>query len=242
MVPDSARLAFLSDCAKSGQLELYVTGSQPAAPRASSPALPGIWRIRAGRPTEIDRVLFTENAPRMAGPLEPETPDQGVVEQKVFEQRIAIVDPATGVARQVSPADLYIYEYDWSPDGKTFAATAAHGVGDNNWWIADLYTISRRRKRCEADLPSRRAAADRESALVARRQVDRLHRRPDERRGRHRRRNLRRVRRRRVGWSVRNLTPGIPRSVESIAWPRAGPHRVRRDPRRRRRHLAARSR
>src|SRR5437660_7806305 len=78
----------------------------------------------------------------MAGPLEPETPDEGVVEQKVYEQRIAVVDPATGAARQVSPADLYIYEYDWSPDGKTFAATAAHGVGDNNWWIAQLYTVS----------------------------------------------------------------------------------------------------
>ena len=44
--------------------------------------------------------------------------------------------------RQVSPADLYVYEYDWSPDGKRFAATAAHGVGDNNWWLADLYTVS----------------------------------------------------------------------------------------------------
>jgi dipeptidyl aminopeptidase/acylaminoacyl peptidase len=36
---------------------------------------------------------------------------------------------------------MYVYEYDWSPDGKSWAATAAHGSGDNNWWIAHLYTI-----------------------------------------------------------------------------------------------------
>jgi dipeptidyl aminopeptidase/acylaminoacyl peptidase len=43
--------------------------------------------------------------------------------------------------KQISPADLYVYEYDWSPDGRSFAATAAHGAGDDNWWIAQLYTI-----------------------------------------------------------------------------------------------------
>jgi hypothetical protein len=41
----------------------------------------------------------------------------------------------------VSPADLNIYEYDWSPDGRTFALSAAPGPGDNNWWIAQLYTM-----------------------------------------------------------------------------------------------------
>jgi Tol biopolymer transport system component len=40
--------------------------------------------------------------------------------------------------RLISPPDLYIYEYDWSPDGKSFAATAAHAAGDNNWWVAEL--------------------------------------------------------------------------------------------------------
>jgi dipeptidyl aminopeptidase/acylaminoacyl peptidase len=36
---------------------------------------------------------------------------------------------------------MYVYEYSWSPDGKRFVATAAHGNGDNNWYIAELYTI-----------------------------------------------------------------------------------------------------
>ncbi|HVD96169.1 MAG TPA: S9 family peptidase, partial [Candidatus Limnocylindria bacterium] len=40
-----------------------------------------------------------------------------------------------------SPENLHIYDYDWSPDDKAFVATAAPGPGDNNWWIAQIYTI-----------------------------------------------------------------------------------------------------
>ena len=36
---------------------------------------------------------------------------------------------------------MNIYEYDWSPDGKSFVVSAAPGPGDNNWWIAKLYTM-----------------------------------------------------------------------------------------------------
>ena len=32
-----------------------------------------------------------------------------------------------------SPAD-----YDVSPDGQRFVVSAAHGSGDDNWWIAEL--------------------------------------------------------------------------------------------------------
>ena len=49
---------------------------------------------------------------------------------------------ASGRVRRISPADLYVYEYDWAPDGASFVATAAHGSGDNNYWIAQLYTIA----------------------------------------------------------------------------------------------------
>ena len=91
--------------------------------------------------------LFTEDLPRAAGPLDPVMPPSGVIESKIYEQRIAVVDAATGAVRQISPPDLYVYEYDWSPDGRTFAATAAHGAGDDNWWIAQLYTDSGRWRR-----------------------------------------------------------------------------------------------
>jgi len=86
-------------------------------------------------------VLFTENATREAGPLVAETPETGVIKDAFFEQRLAIVDLATGKLRQVTPADTYIYDYDWAPDSKTIALTAAKGNGDNNWYIAELFSL-----------------------------------------------------------------------------------------------------
>ena len=71
----------------------------------------------------------------------PMTPETGVIDQKIYEQRLTTVDLATGAIRQLSPADIYVYEYDWAPDGKSFAAIAAHGEGDANWYLAGLYTM-----------------------------------------------------------------------------------------------------
>jgi len=86
--------------------------------------------------------LFIENAPRKPGPLEAMTPEVGVIESKVYEQRLAIVDLNTGALQQISPADMYVYEFDWSPDGKQFALTAAPGEGDANWYSAQLYRLA----------------------------------------------------------------------------------------------------
>jgi dipeptidyl aminopeptidase/acylaminoacyl peptidase len=84
-------------------------------------------------------VLFIEGMPRKAGPLEPMTPLSGVVGDKIYEQRIATIDLATNQLTQVTPPDMYIYEYDWTPDGRSWIASAAHGDGDANWYVARLY-------------------------------------------------------------------------------------------------------
>ncbi len=57
------------------------------------------------------------------------------------EQRLALIDAAGGKVRQISPSDMYVYEYAWSPDGKSFVTIAAHGNGDNNWYVAQIYTV-----------------------------------------------------------------------------------------------------
>lgn len=141
---DGKRLAFLSDAEKEGQLELHVARASVGdhGPARRLTHLTGFLTQPSWSPDGKEvAFLFTENAPRAAGPLEPMTRDAGVVEQHVYEQRLTTVDLATGDVRQLSPANLYVYEYDWSPDGKTFVATAAHGAGDNNWYVAELYTI-----------------------------------------------------------------------------------------------------
>jgi dipeptidyl aminopeptidase/acylaminoacyl peptidase len=86
-------------------------------------------------------ILFIEDMPRIAGPLQPMTPLAGVVGEKIYEQRIAVVDLPSKTVKAISPDDVYVYEYDWIPDSKGWVASAAHGAGDNNWWIARLYAI-----------------------------------------------------------------------------------------------------
>ncbi|MGA9786575.1 MAG: prolyl oligopeptidase family serine peptidase [Candidatus Sulfotelmatobacter sp.] len=86
--------------------------------------------------------LFIEGMPRAAGPLQPMTPLAGVIDQKIYEQRIVTIDLSTDRLTQVTPADVYVYEYDWTPDGQAWAASAAHGSGDANWWIARLYLVN----------------------------------------------------------------------------------------------------
>jgi dipeptidyl aminopeptidase/acylaminoacyl peptidase len=139
--PDSKRLVFLSDAQYPGQLQLYIASAAGGAARRLT-QLKGFLQDPSWSPHgKTLAVLFTENATRAAGPLVAETPAEGVVSEEVHEQRLALVDEKTGKVRQISPSDLYVYEYDWSPDGKRFVAIGAHGSGDDNWYIAQLYTI-----------------------------------------------------------------------------------------------------
>jgi dipeptidyl aminopeptidase/acylaminoacyl peptidase len=136
--PDNRGFAFLSDAAKPGQLQLYLQ----SAPGQAAKRLTNVKGFLASPKFSPDgktiAVLFTENATRAAGPLVAETPETGEIKDAFFEQRLALIDIATGKLRQVSPADTYIYEYDWAPDDLHLVVTSALGNGDNNWWIADL--------------------------------------------------------------------------------------------------------
>jgi dipeptidyl aminopeptidase/acylaminoacyl peptidase len=140
--PDSTKLAFLSDAVKPGQLQLYV---KDLSDHGSISRLTNVKGFLASPTFSPDgksiALLFTENATRAAGPLVAETPETGEIKDAFFEQRLAVVDLVTGKLRQISPADTYVYEYDWAPDSRRFAVTAALGNGDNNWYIAELYTL-----------------------------------------------------------------------------------------------------
>jgi len=39
-----------------------------------------------------------------------------------------------------TPANLHVYEFDWRPDSMGLAYVAADPPGENNWWVAKLYT------------------------------------------------------------------------------------------------------
>ena len=139
--PDSKQIAFLSDAAKPGQLQLYVVSATGGLAKKLT-NVKGLLATPVWSPdAKTIAVLFTENATRAAGPLVAETPETGEIKDAFFEQRLALVDVASGDFRQISPADMYVYEYDWSPDCSRFALIAAPGNGDNNWYIAQLFTL-----------------------------------------------------------------------------------------------------
>ena len=140
--PDGKQLAFFSDAGGSGQSQLYVTDVAGGSPRKLTDLTGFLDSPQWAPDGKQIALLFTENAPRAGGPLMPMTPEVGVISSKIYEQRLTTVDVASGAVRQVSPPDMYVYEYDWAPDGQSFALTAAHGEGDNNWYIAQLYTLA----------------------------------------------------------------------------------------------------
>ena len=77
-------------------------------------------------------ILYAERTSGGGGPLEAEPVETGVIGGEIHNQRLTLIDARSGAARQVSPPELHVYEYNWSPDGKTFALTAAPGPDNNN--------------------------------------------------------------------------------------------------------------
>jgi dipeptidyl aminopeptidase/acylaminoacyl peptidase len=151
--PDGKRLAFLSDrsarataarragSASAEQLELWVA-DLPSGRAVQVTRLEGQISAPAWSP-DGGAIAFLYIAGRTAeaGPTRPVPRDAGVVGEKPEEQRLAVVQLASGRVREVSPPDLYVYEFDWSPDGASLTAVAARGSGDDNWWIAELYVL-----------------------------------------------------------------------------------------------------
>src|SRR3984885_12018297 len=139
---DNKRIAFLSDAGSPGQLQLFVLDAGGGSAPKQLTHLKGFLAAPGWSPDgKTIALLFTENATRAAGPLVAETPDEGVVSEEFLEQRLTLVDSATASVRQISPADMYVYEFDWAPDSKRLVITAAHGNGDDNWYIAGLFKI-----------------------------------------------------------------------------------------------------
>jgi dipeptidyl aminopeptidase/acylaminoacyl peptidase len=138
---DSKRIAFLSDAGSPGQLQLFIVEASGGTPKQLT-HLKGFLSAPSWSPDgKTIALLFTENATRASGPLVAETPDEGVVSEDLHEERLTLVDAATSRVRQISPTDLYVYEFDWAPDGKRLVVTAAHGSGDDNWYIASLMRV-----------------------------------------------------------------------------------------------------
>lgn len=135
---DSRQLAMLAST-NGGSPALYVV-----------PAAGGTARRVATVPGSVHELQFSPDGTRIAflysspaeeanGPTAATPRDTGTIDSHIDRQHLALIDVASGTLRSISPADLYIYEFDWAPDSKKFVVSAAHGSGNNNWWVARLY-------------------------------------------------------------------------------------------------------
>lgn len=130
------------------------------AVRATSSGVPAIYlvdnsgsaRLVAKIPGAVQAQSFSPDGSRIAilystpdehanSPTDVAPRDTGVIDTNVDRQHLAIIDVANGALKILSPRDLYVYEFDWAPSGNSFVVSAANGSGNNNWWVARLYSI-----------------------------------------------------------------------------------------------------
>jgi len=142
---DSKQIAFIADQDNAIPAAQIWTSSLDGTPPVKRADVRGYAASPAFSPDGSKlALLFIEGIPRFAGPLQPMTPLSGVIGNQIYEQRLTIIDLSTNTLAQVTPPDIYVYEYDWTPDSQNWFATAAHGSGDANWYIAKLYGINAR--------------------------------------------------------------------------------------------------
>lgn len=134
--PKGNLLAFIAADSAAGKTTLYVIEKDTPRKVANVDGIANTvrWAPDGARIA----LLVTPGAHKKAGAVEAGATLVGEIGVAEDEQRIAIVAAGGGELKLVSPADTYIYEFDWAPDGKGFAATGAKGNGDNNWWVATL--------------------------------------------------------------------------------------------------------
>jgi dipeptidyl aminopeptidase/acylaminoacyl peptidase len=137
--PDGSRLAFALRLPGGHDHDIYSVSPDGGAPTRVAAFKGTIGRLHFSRDGVL-AVLATAGAEKEVGAVEAGAPVAGVLGTDVHEQRIAIVGKDGGFT-WASPPNLFVYEFDWRPDGSGFVGTAAPGDGDNNWWIAKLYAF-----------------------------------------------------------------------------------------------------
>ena len=134
--PDGKAIAFIASDRKAGTAALDVIENGKVRTIAS---VKGVAETPRWSPDgKTLAILAVVGAHKEVGATQAGKPLTGEIGADEDEQRIGVVSALGGELKLVSPSDTWVYEYDWTPDGRGFVVTEAKGNGDNNWWVAKL--------------------------------------------------------------------------------------------------------
>ena len=154
--PDGQTLAFLSDCTPDagtarpgekvarqpkGQQEIFLWSKATGKAHQLTHLTGNLEQPTYSPDGKSIAFLFVENATRSAGALDAMKPWAGVIgEDGVEIQRVYFVDAGGTSNGFMTPAKLHVFEFAWAPDSHEITFIAANPPGENNWWVAKLYT------------------------------------------------------------------------------------------------------
>ncbi len=139
---DGRTLAFLAASGRADTTGIYLVAPGAATPRLVARVAGSVQEPELSPDGSQIAVLYSAPNEEANGPTEATPRDTGAIDNFVDRQHLALVDTRSGALRVISPHDLYVFEFQWAPNGSELAATAADGSGNNNWYAARLVAIS----------------------------------------------------------------------------------------------------
>jgi len=138
--PDGARLAFLSD--RDGKNALWLIDADGGEARKlvdpPSPVRDFDWSPD-GKSIAFIRIDEATPEEEKKGK---EKDDARVIGEARKFVHLHLADVATGEVRRLTKGDFSIWTFDWSPDGKRIAFDRGPGLGLDDMYRSDLYTVT----------------------------------------------------------------------------------------------------
>jgi len=146
--PDGKQLAFLSNCSDSGgklqpsaQANVFVWTVAGNAMKQVSHLRGEVSSLQWSPDGQAIAFLYVENATRRAGATDAMKPWSGVIGEDGIEvQRVYSIFLQTDKAYYLTQEKLHVFEFAWSSDSRWIVYVGANPPGENNWWVAKLYT------------------------------------------------------------------------------------------------------
>jgi dipeptidyl aminopeptidase/acylaminoacyl peptidase len=146
--PDSKWLAVFSDCGSpesadgTKQQQVFLINVADGTAHKLGSLKGNVDDLGWSPDGKLVSLLYVANATRNPSAVAAQSLPEGVIDmQQVSEvQRLATLNAANGQLNFITPEHIHIYEYDWSRDSRSVVYTAAPPPGENNWWVAKLYS------------------------------------------------------------------------------------------------------